>query len=481
MSFLILSLLGLSVLGAAFWGAGGDGDGDTDTDRPDGPFDFGMMQDDGMDGGGMGGGGSMGGGDGDPDLGATLTEESDGSITIELGEDETGSVTALQTVSVFNGGETVTTTYATSLLLVPEGVDLEAALDGNDMALDFLPAILADLGVETLDTYPQGSVTQELTDAGFVVTQDVSVDLPAFTSDDGPLPLLRVEGEDNGDGFIPTGAEPVDSLDRPEITDPDVVFDLGTSQSGEVLQGASGDDTLSSGFSETTINGGAGDDVLTIEAQLMGTTTGSAVANGDAGDDILTGTSEQDFARVVLNGGDGDDALSGSAFVGSLEANGGAGNDNILLANSLARGEGGDGNDTLTATAEAQVNGGAGDDVLQSRLTRDFTTGTNSGGILTGGEGADSFVILARSGSGTSTDPTLLDANAGVITDFTPGEDMLTINVQDFSFIDNITFSDDGTDTTVSYFLTLGPETITQSFTVQGVTGLTLADITVIQ
>ena len=113
--------------------------------------------------------------------------------------------------------------------------------------------------------------------------------------------------------------------------------------------------------------------------------------NGGDDDDFILAIAESGSeSGVTLNAGAGNDIVYGTAFNDNLT--GGAGNDTL---------EGGDGSDTLT--------GGAGNDILE------------------GGEGADTFVYSAGDGNDT-------------ITDYTVGEDLITItsgNISKTELVDN--------------------------------------------
>lgn len=108
---------------------------------------------------------------------------------------------------------------------------------------------------------------------------------------------------------------------------------------------------------------------------------GTNTLNGGAGNDDLDGGADRD----TLNGGADSDDLNGREGRDTL--NGGAGRDGLL---------GGDANDTL--------NGGAGNDLLDGEAGNDTLDGFGAaGGVqvdeLTGGAGADLFV-LGDTGSG---------------------------------------------------------------------------------
>ena len=101
-----------------------------------------------------------------------------------------------------------------------------------------------------------------------------------------------------------------------------------------------GDQTVAAdGTSTVIVNGGGGDDSITVLAK--NTELASSGLNGEAGDDVLNGADSNE----TLNGGDGNDRLV--AGKGADIMNGGAGNDTLVWNN-------GDGSDI--------INGDAGND-----------------------------------------------------------------------------------------------------------------------
>ena len=151
-------------------------------------------------------------------------------------------------------------------------------------------------------------------------------------------------------------------------------------------------------YSGNVFNAGSGADVIT--AQISGATDFSIGTAGDAGQErvaFLAGSGADtmvinigDGSRIsagLFDGGAGADSLTlnllsgGSASVvqSGTELAGGAGNDTIALAATLA------------ATAEVVIRGGAGDDVV----TGTFATGGVTNGAFTadGGSGADTIAF----------------------------------------------------------------------------------------
>lgn len=147
--------------------------------------------------------------------------------------------------------------------------------------------------------------------------------------------------------------------------------------------------------------------------RILGAPTDDAI-NGSQGNDTLTGEAGDDFLR----GGKGNDSIS--AGVGNDIINGNLGDDilNGDAGNDFLRG--GKGNDVLI--------GGDGNDILMP----DADSNT-----LTGGAGADIFVLIAGDG-GTNT-----------ITDFTSAQgDRIGISASNLS---NVAFSQSGSNTLIQF------------------------------
>jgi hypothetical protein len=170
-----------------------------------------------------------------------------------------------------------------------------------------------------------------------------------------------------------------------------------------------------SGITAITVDGGAGNDVLSAVAALtpVGTSPLGAIflpvtMTGDAGNDVLVGGALPD----TLSGGDGNDALYGGP--GNDALNGGAGDDFLegdAGADSLL---GGDGDDTaswapstapVTVTLDGVANdgasgegddaeveniiGGHGDDTLIGDSGSNVIEGNDGNDTIDGGAGAD--------------------------------------------------------------------------------------------
>jgi Ca2+-binding RTX toxin-like protein len=145
-----------------------------------------------------------------------------------------------------------------------------------------------------------------------------------------------------------------------------------------------------------------------------------------------------------MMGGDGDDYINAGSPAHD-EVHGGAGNDTIASNNggqdSL---DGGDGNDSISADDVAQTSlaGGAGDDTL---LASGF------GDVLSGGDGADKFILL---GTGFSS----AESNGFQITDWS-NADKISISGIDKSYYQELTAPDYQT-ALAQYCLPMAPHAV---------------------
>lgn len=147
-----------------------------------------------------------------------------------------------------------------------------------------------------------------------------------------------------------------------------------------------GNDTVRGSYSDDVIHGGQGNDEIYGDH-------GEDELYGDEGNDQLHGGIGDD----TLNGGDGIDFLYGG--IGNDDLNGDVGNDTLFGEDGDDQLYGGEGNDRLY--------GGDGSDTLQDALGEDYLDGgsgndtlyANDGNTLKGGEGDDTYVYLANSGS----------------------------------------------------------------------------------
>jgi len=177
---------------------------------------------------------------------------------------------------------------------------------------------------------------------------------------------------------------------------------------GQLLNGTTGNDTLTGGAGRDTINGGDGNDVLIGSA-------GDDTINGGLGDDYIIAGGTYDGGSDSIDGGGGNDVVSYD-FNGTTSP--------VSFTSTLASGKQADplgGTDTLVGIEEIHVYGGSGNDVLKGGAERNWIQGNAGNDTLTGGGGNDTFAFdVSLGGLGTDT-----------ITDFASGDGL--------SFRDSIT------------------------------------------
>ena len=160
--------------------------------------------------------------------------------------------------------------------------------------------------------------------------------------------------------------------------------------------GSAGNDTLNGSVGNDSILGLGGDDLLLGNPgdDVLNGNQGNDRVDGGLGNDLLYGGQGND----TLLGGDGNDTLNGN--LGDDRIEGGTGNDLIY---------GGQGNDTIL--------GGDGNDTL---------SGDRGNDVLTGEAGADVILFGGRSLA-------LSEFGIDTITDYTVGEDIISLSVSTFS------------------------------------------------
>jgi RTX calcium-binding nonapeptide repeat (4 copies) len=144
------------------------------------------------------------------------------------------------------------------------------------------------------------------------------------------------------------------------------------------------------GATTVTLDGGLGDDTLTVNAQDPLTAPASVLTGGE-GNDTLTSSAAPD----VLDGDGGDDQLSAGGGNDLLDGDAGddqvigdSGNDHVLGADGSDFVDGGDGDDRAV--------GGLGDDVLAGGSGTDVLLGELGADSADGGPGADSIEVRDR-------------------------------------------------------------------------------------
>lgn len=257
-----------------------------------------------------------------------------------------------------------------------------------------------------------------------------------------------------------TPEEPVEPVDPvvPAVVDGTAYADTLVVESGQEVNGYSGEDTITAGADVTgaTIDGGRDNDTITLEGTDNSAEgyrgndffdtggTGNTANGGDGSDTFVI-----DASNATVNGGQGEDELTASGT--NITLNGNAGDDVINYSAGSGSANGGGGNDTISASAMDQGLGGSlfgegGEDdlsvaesaagrgsmLLDGGLNNDnlsVSSEVNEGGVsdtLTGGEGDDDFEItmnISERAGATAQDSLV------TITDYNPEEDRIQISI----------------------------------------------------
>lgn len=219
-----------------------------------------------------------------------------------------------------------------------------------------------------------------------------------------------------------------------------VAESLADSQDGMTIYGGAGDDTITGSeyFTRIFLRGGAGDDEIISHGNI---------SFGGSGDDLITVqpfSPEEEPYVVGVFGDDGNDTIE--APLGLVSASGGAGDDVMGGQGGSFYGDAGDDAITLrrdtddgTFASGGLADGGDGDDTLTARIDVQpdayFTRGDyflaepdTYDVFLSGGAGADEFVVDAElnfvSQGDAGTGPVVI----ATLTDFDPAEDVLIVD-----------------------------------------------------
>jgi hypothetical protein len=258
---------------------------------------------------------------------------------------------------------------------------------------------------------------------------------------------------------------------------------------GARLDGGEGNDTITSSIilENSVVQGGPGDDVISVEAF-------ESTVSGGAGDDRLT-ISNLGGGPVNVTGGEGNDTIDATQAENATVLDGGPGDD-LLLARGW---------DNLGAGFVNRPDGGEGDDTIQfDVLTNIDGVAGGSQQFAAGGAGADTFRLAIDEGGAPEGDPSIgnrdvtqIDADTYrietlLISDFEPGVDSLVLDVStqsdDYSLtalrLEEVEDANPGTGVLVtSTELTLifqNPASFTREVvvTLEGAQNVTLDDIT---
>jgi Ca2+-binding RTX toxin-like protein len=291
------------------------------------------------------------------------------------------------------GNDTLSGADSDDLLVGNAGDDLMGGGGGND-------TLLGGAGRDTLDggngndiVDGQGGADSLAGGAGddTIIWDGLNDGNDTITADPGG-DTLSVGGKSNDDSFTVS-----------QSGDSELVVSQGTSSisvasSGleagietVIVNGGAGNDTVTItsvdqvGALVLTVNGGSGGDTITATGASLGNVR--LVINGDLGNDTLTGSADAD----TITGGDGTDVISGETGNDTLSGN--AGNDSIAGGDGDDFIDGNDGNDTVLGDAgDDSLLGSFGDDMLTGDVGNDTLDGGFGDDLLNGMSGNDSLL-----------------------------------------------------------------------------------------
>jgi Ca2+-binding RTX toxin-like protein len=143
------------------------------------------------------------------------------------------------------------------------------------------------------------------------------------------------------------------------------------------LRGGEGSDRLVPGGGDGVIVGGGGRDRVTVSGGGDWALSDRRLARGSPSEEL----SLRGIESVTIGGDEGDDVVTATAFSGSVELDGGAGDDVLRGGSSRDLLLGGVGNDDLF--------GGPGNDILKGGKGKDELRGGDGNDQLRGGPGDD--------------------------------------------------------------------------------------------
>ncbi len=262
------------------------------------------------------------------------------------------------------------------------------------------------------DTVGLVTLTYEVTDGEFAITQTASLNVLDRARDPGPGSDGGIQGGTTGTN----GDDLILGTPFPDRIDGGVGNDTIDARGGDdLIDGGPGDDHIVGGAGNDTIIGGTGHDVIFAGA-------GRDVVSGGPGNDRIFGEDGDD----TLFGDEGDDLVDGGA--GSDILAGGTGDDTLDGGEGDDRIDGGDGSDlALAGLGRDVVSGGAGDDRLEGGEGDDLIAdGTGSDNVL--GQEGDDVLVAALDGEadvfdgGAGVDTLDLSASTnGAVVDLTAG------------------------------------------------------------
>ncbi len=231
---------------------------------------------------------------------------------------------------------------------------------------------------------------------------------------------VTVDGAEAGnDTLVVNGLDGNDTINASALNAGQIKLTIDGGAGNDIITGSAGNDTILGGDGNDTVSGGAGNDVA-----VLGSGDDRFVWNPGDGSDTVVG--QAGFDTLAFNGSDANEIITISANgpdvllnrdvgnvtmdlngVESVVISAGGGDDTIIAGNGLAALtsltiDGGAGNDTIT--------GGDGNDLLIGGDGNDVVTGARGNDVALLGSGDDAFIWnpgdgsdVVEGGSGTDT------------------------------------------------------------------------------
>jgi Ca2+-binding RTX toxin-like protein len=280
-----------------------------------------------------------------------------------------------------SGNDTLSGADSNDLLIGNAGDDLMGGGGGNDTLLGGAGRDTLDGGAgnDTVDGQG-GADSLSGGDGDDTFVWDGLNDGDDIINTDAGGDTLRVGGKSTDDTFTVSQSGTMALIVSQGTSSVSVTgFGLEAGIESVVINGGSGNDTVTItdidqvGALVLTVNGGSGGDTISASGASIGNVR--LGINGGLGDDTLTGSADAD----TITGGDGSDIISGET--GNDTLSGGADADSISGGDGNDVVDGNDGNDTVL--------GDAGDDSLLGSFGNDMLTGDVGNDTIDGGFGDD--------------------------------------------------------------------------------------------
>ncbi|WGM48741.1 hypothetical protein KOAAANKH_03648 [Brevundimonas sp. NIBR10] len=301
---------------------------------------------------------------------------------------------AVRRVSIREGAAPLTATAGADIMIGYVSTDILDGLAGDDW-------LYGASGVDTL----KGGLGNDYIDGGVESRYDIAVDTAVFEGNFADYSfslsngIWTVSGAASGTDRV-TNIETFRFADRSITVGPSGLVQTGT-EGADTLTGTTGPDELSGLGGDDRLD--AGSRALENTAPITTVINSSDILRGGAGNDTLT--SQGISNGSILDGGDGDDTIT-AGWSGTWQRQALGLNNSREVYTSVAGDVvtilGGAGSDRIRAYSNAVIDGGAGDDVItvgvpsaNSQFYPLYTAGAANGGVrVTGGSGADTFVLF---------------------------------------------------------------------------------------